>query len=219
MATIEAHLQAGLTLTATIRDPENSYSSLASAIAVTVLAPGVYVADVGNRTGIKKIELLSGLTVFAFGFVNLDLPGENGRCEVLDTIEDAKNIGNTTPIFNVLPGRDRGQSESDRSEIVVKLEEQTTIVRSVVDANGNPVNLSGRELEFVIEDARGADVAVISHADIDVSGTDHNVYSFEIPTAATAKLGTYMYSLNDLTGKSELAGGDWIVKRRALNNP
>lgn len=120
-------------------------------------------------------------------------------------------------MLNVLPGRDRGLPQSNRGRIVVAQGELITISRQVVDGNGAAVNLSGRTLQFIIQDARGVDVAVVPHSSITVSGTGNSTYSFAVPTAGSARVGNFSYWLNDLgASKAELARGDWIVEARPL---
>ncbi len=118
---------------------------------------------------------------------------------------------------NVLPGRDRGLPQSGRSRIVVSQGELITIARQVVDGNGNPMNLAGRTLQFIIQDARGVDIAVIPHSSITVSGTNNDSYSFTMTAECSARAGNFSYWLNDVgASKAELVTGDWIVKPRPL---
>jgi len=141
--------------------------------------------------------------------------GWDASTDTLENIRDA--IISSTVVLNVLPGTDRGIDRGVRGQIIVLLQEEITISRSVVDANGSPVDLRSLTLEFVIEDARGNAVATVADADLSVGGTDHNSYSFTVPAAASAKLGTFEYALNDTGNKANLALGDWIVKRRAVS--
>jgi hypothetical protein len=132
---------------------------------------------------------------------------------VIDAIE-AQTLDNKTI---VLPGRDRALPQSIRGQIIVALGELITIARQVVDANGNPLNMSGRTLQFVIQGAQGVDVAAIPSASITISGANSDTYSFTVPSSASAKVGNYTYSLNDVGAtKAQLASGDWIVQSRPL---
>jgi hypothetical protein len=116
----------------------------------------------------------------------------------------------------VLPGRDRAVADAGASTITVKLGEIITIARGVVDANGQPMDLSGfTNLQFVVQDARGVDLATVNHADITISGVDDDTYSFVTPSAITAKLGVFDFSLNQVGG-AQIVGGKWIVLRRAV---
>lgn len=116
----------------------------------------------------------------------------------------------------VLPGRDRAVADANASTITVKLGEIITIARGVIDANGQPMDLSGFDnLQFVVQDARGLDLATVDHADITISGADDDTYSFVTPSAMTAKLGVFDFSLNQVGG-AQIVGGKWIVLRRAV---
>lgn len=117
----------------------------------------------------------------------------------------------------VLPGRDRGPAGRFRSVIVIAQNELITISRQVLDGNGNPMNLSGRTLQFVIQDARGNDVAIVPNADITISGTNNDTYSLAVPTNASLKSGNFSYALNQIGGgNAKLVSGDWIVEARPL---
>lgn len=116
----------------------------------------------------------------------------------------------------VLPGRDRAVADAGESTITVKLGEIITIARAVVDANGQPMDLSGfSNLQFVVQDARGVDLANVAHADITISGANDDTYSFVTPSGMTAKLGVFDFSLNQVGG-GQIVGGKWIVLRRAV---
>lgn len=137
-------------------------------------------------------------------------------------VDDAGNTGELTLVIveftsasgiAVLPGRDRAVADAGASTITVKLGEIITIARGVVDANGQPMDLSGfNNLQFVVQDARGVDLATVNHADITISGV---TYSFVTPSAMTAKLGVFDFSLNQVGG-GQIVGGKWIVLRRAV---
>ena len=116
----------------------------------------------------------------------------------------------------VLPGRDRAVTDAGASTITVKLNEVITIARAVVDANGQPMDMSGfTNLQFVVQDARGLDLATVDHADITISGADDDTYSFICPIEMTSRLGVFDFSLNQVGG-GQMVGGKWIVQRRAV---
>lgn len=176
---------------------------------VTEEAKGSYVVDVGNLTGVwfVTVELIDTEELAASGFASADQP----------ELDDPR----ASLILAVLPGRDRAIDRPDGGRIVVYLNEELTIARAVEDANGNPINLAGQDLQFVIEDARGNDIAVIGSGgsgSITIGGTGSSTYSLACPAIASAKLGAYKYSLNNLTSKSLVTSGDWIVRRRAVKN-
>jgi hypothetical protein len=140
-------------------------------------------------------------------------------------VDDSGNVGyltlriitlEVTGGIAVLPGRDRAVADAGESTITVKLGEIITIARAVVDANGQPMDLSGfSNLQFVVQDARGVDLATVAHADITISGADDDTYSFVTPSGMTAKLGVFDFSLNQVGG-GQIVGGKWIVLRRAV---
>ncbi len=134
-----------------------------------------------------------------------------------DTVSYKVDFYNSLAQANVLPGRDRGLPQSNKGRITIAQGELITIARQVVDGNGNPMNLAGRTLQLVIETAQGVDLAVIPNSAITVSGTNNDTYSFAVPSQASAKVGNFTYSLNDLgASKALLASGDWIVTARAI---
>ncbi len=131
-------------------------------------------------------------------------------------VSDVAAGGSTGSGIAVLPGRDRAVADAGASTITMKLGEVITIARGVVDANGQPMDLSGfNNLQFVVQDARGVDLAKVDHADITISGADNDTYSFVNPSAMTAKLGVFDFSLNQVGG-GQIVGGKWIVLRRAV---
>lgn len=187
-------------------------TTVGTAISVGADSPATRYRFSTTGTGIILV-VATATNLRVSGYVNLDKPDANGVCRMVDSYESAT----ATTTFNVLPGTDRGIDRGARGQIIVLLQEEITISRSVVDANGSPVDLRSLTLEFVIEDARGNAVATVADADLSVGGTDHNSYSFTVPAAASAKLGTFEYALNDTGNKANLALGDWIVKRRAVS--
>jgi hypothetical protein len=60
-----------------------------------------------------------------------------------------------------------------------------------------PINLSGKSLEIVFQTRSGADVAVITNANITVSGTSSNIVTFAYPSAVTTTERTLRVSLRD----------------------
>jgi hypothetical protein len=208
MAAIEFTSSPGKTFTVVVRDPANGYASLATGISCTEISATRYRATVGSLTGLVWIEATAGATK-ATGFADLDRPAANGYSDVSDS-------PSANSVITVLPGRDRAVADAAASSITVKLGEIITIARSVVDANGLPMDLSGfTNLQFVVQDARGLDLAVVAHASITISGTSHDTYSFVTPSGFTAKLGVFDFSLNQVGG-GQIVGGKWIVLRRAV---
>ncbi len=187
------------------QDRATLLATVTTGITQHVSGSGSYECDVGNITGTwyVLVDLVSTGEVTSDGFAS------DSQSDVTDTVPVQTSI-------TVLPGRDRAIPRSNRGQIILKLREEIVISRAVVDGNGNPVNLQGRTLQFVIQDARGTDVAVVESNAISISGTNHDTYSFAVPAAATARVFNGEYALNDLGAKSNLAEGDWIVQHRAI---
>lgn len=80
------------------------------------------------------------------------------------------------------------------------------------------IDLRERELQFVVEDARGSDVAVVDSGDISINAETPSIYSLAIPLAASARVAHYTYSLRDLTGKIVLHRGAWLVRAAAIKD-
>lgn len=206
MAAIEFTSNPGKTFLVSVRNPQNNYSLLASNIACTEVTTARYRASLGSLTGLVWIEAVAGATR-TVGFADLDVPAANGYSDVIDAaLENKIN-------FSVLPGRDRSVPSSEAGEIVVYVNEIVTIARSVVDGNGNPMDLSVYgELQFVVEDARGINLDTSA---VTIAGVEDDTYSFETTSAMTNRLGVFDYSLNEVGG-ARICGGKWIVRRRAL---
>ena len=212
MSQIEFVASQGYAFAVALRNPNAGYASLATGLSVSQVTPGVYRCATGSVSGIVYVEAVAG-ALRVVGYANLDQPGANGYSEVVDTLAEAEAIGQSLTVnIDVLPGRDRGLPQANKGRIIVAQGELITISRQVVDGNGNAITLTGRTLQFVIEDARGADVAKIDT--ITISGS---TYSFTVPSGASARVGNYTYALNDLgASKALLASGDWIVESRPL---
>ncbi len=211
---LEFSAQQGLTFTAIARSI-GSFSGGTPADSVTHQSgTDRYLATFNTNlsAGSKRLDYFLGGV--PFGSEIYDITDSNGTFQPRS--EASVNVA--APMVTVLPGRDRAIPRSNRGQIILKLQEEIVISRAVVDGNGNPVNLQGRTLQFVIQDARGTDVAVVETNAISISGTNHDTYSFTVPAAATARVFNGEYALNDVTAKSNLAEGDWIVQRRALKD-
>lgn len=93
MALIEFVANKGCTITVTVRDPYDDYDVLQSGVAATEVASTVYRATVTPTTGVVKVDGLVGSNVLVTGYANLSVPGDNGYCEVFDTLQDAVDAG------------------------------------------------------------------------------------------------------------------------------
>jgi hypothetical protein len=178
---------------------------LATAASITTLASYVDTEVLAIKTVVDKLDTAMSLdgSVYRFTANALELAPTGGG-------------GGGGSVIAVLPGRDRSVADAGASTITVKLNEVITIARAVVDANGQPMDLSGfTDLQFVVQDARGLDLATVDHADIAISGVNNDTYSFVCPIEMTSRLGVFDFSLNQVGG-GQIVGGKWIVQRRAV---
>ncbi len=115
-----------------------------------------------------------------------------------------------TPVQGLLSG-----SLSGTTNVTIYQDETKSLSIGVTDIDGNAVDVSGMTLEIVIEDIEGNDIATI------VDGSITKVTStvtFEIPPAASAKVGDYQWSLRRSAGNAVLMHGVWTVKYAADND-
>ena len=79
-------------------------------------------------------------------------------------------------------------------------------------------DLTGRTLEFVIEDQEQTDKEVIADADIDAG---ENYFTVTIPTTITDEIGTYRWALRDITSGANtvVSFGVLSVNYAASNDP
>jgi hypothetical protein len=117
----------------------------------------------------------------------------------------------------VLPTKGTQQDRRvSKDEIEIYKTEGYTLVRTVTDAVGANVDLSGKTLELIIEGENRNDKAVIPDADIDISGTGNATYTVEIPTTVSAKADkTYNFYLWDKTNAARpklLDKGRFVVE-------
>lgn len=212
MSAIEFTANAGKTFSVQLYNATTG-ASIGSAITGITdgTTPTLYRASTGSAEGLAYV-VATTTNLRVAGYTNLSNPAINGYSQLRDSIAEVESA-----VITVLPGRDRGLPQSNRGRIIIAESELITISRQVVDGNGSPLNLSGRTLQFVIQDARGIDIAVVANASIAVSGTNSDTYSFAIPSAASARVGNFTYALNDIgPTKAEIAKGDWIVESRPL---
>lgn len=219
MTAIEFLAPTGKSFSVQLYDKQTN-ATIGSPIAATEGAPTRYRADTGTNTGIVFV-VATATNLRVAGYANLNDPSAAGYSPIVDNLNDADLLKIKALVDNskvvVLPGRDRALPKSNRGRIVVSQGELITIVRAVVDGNGNPLSLAGRTLQFVIQDARGLDVAVVPNSSITVSGASSDSYSFVVPSAGSARVGNFVYALNDIgSSKAELTKGDWIVESRPL---
>lgn len=106
---------------------------------------------------------------------------------------------------------------SQGKTIVVSVGDGFTLSGQVLEASTRVgIDLRNRELQFVVENARGGDVAVVDSITVDTETPSK--YSLAIPSEATARVAHYTYSLRDLTNRIVLQRGAWLVRGVAIKD-
>jgi hypothetical protein len=104
--------------------------------------------------------------------------------------------------------------------IAVFLRDRGTVSLPVVDADKAPVDLSAETLELVISDYDWHPetevlvetvLATIEDASLTIGGSDDNVVTFNVPSAAVAKLGQFAWSLRRVSDGYVFGAGEWAV--------
>jgi hypothetical protein len=128
-----------------------------------------------------------------------------------------------TPAESIVVGPVQAEVPPRSVETLLRAYRGETVdqIVSVVESDGTtPVDLSGKSLEIVFEGYLGTDLAVIATANITVSGDDNNVVTFAYPSAVTATVGRYYWSLRDDAAPSQVyLNGEVEVLRAAVNDP
>jgi hypothetical protein len=139
--------------------------------------------------------------------------------DTLEAIRDATGGGGGTVV--VAPIQAEVPPRSVETLLRVYRGETVDQIVSVVESDGTtPVDLSGKSLEIVFEGYLGTDLAVIATANITISGDDNNVVTFAYPSAVTATVGRYYWSLRDDAAPSQVyLNGEVEVLRAAVNDP
>lgn len=131
------------------------------------------------------------------------------RTKAEDEAADAVIVSSLTIAPGVIQSATRNTSGL---EIDMYVGEDATITRFVYDSAGEPVDLSGMTLQFVIETAGKAFVAKVDDADISVTGTNDNGFTLTIPSAALTQARTLKCALWDMQGGKRVWGeGDLRV--------
>lgn len=104
--------------------------------------------------------------------------------------------GGTSGNVNVLPYTGAVVDRVTGTKITVFVQEEVSVTIGVTDADGNDVSLTGKTLQFVVEDQYGADVAVIADGSMTKSGNDATI---TIGTPITGSIAQYHWSLRDIT--------------------
>jgi hypothetical protein len=136
-----------------------------------------------------------GLVMYAFSQM-LELVTGVWRWKATSLSQAPTGGGNN--VVNVLPAV--GISAERQAGVVLSPFVGETITQSITlyaTDGTTPINLSGKSLEIVFQTRSGADVAVITNANITVSGTSSNIVTFAYPSAVTTTERTLRVSLRD----------------------
>jgi hypothetical protein len=113
------------------------------------------------------------------------------------------------PVFTKTPDRNTDNN------IAAFYNEEVSLDIVVVDEDDNLVDITNKTLKIVIEDYLGDDVLVIPDSGL-IKSTGN--VTFDLTQQVTANLGTYKYSLRDITNKNiVLAYGNIDVQYAAEN--
>lgn len=99
------------------------------------------------------------------------------------------------------------QRVSGNNLVLAEGEHGFTLEVPIVEPDGEPLNLNGRELEFVVrrDDAYGGEV-IATVSDIDVAGSEDNLIRFEVPEEMTSESGDYfLWCLWELLPSGQMA--------------
>lgn len=172
-----------------------SYANLESGTTVTEVSPGRYRVDTTADSGKVWFEATAG-AVKAYGWADLDAPGENGFSDVVDSLSTGP--GGSTSV-TVLPLNSAVQDRVDGTTINLFYGEVISVAIAITNAAGQAVSLTGKTLAIVIEGRTRIDRAVIDNANIARTG---NTITFMSPAGIVSKVGQRKWSLRDLTSGS-----------------
>lgn len=109
---------------------------------------------------------------------------------------------------------DRAEEETLRFYVGETINATVTIL----DADGDAVDLSSYTLRLVFEKPDRTDLSVIESGSITVSGGGNNIITFAVPSTLTTKERMGKWSLRHTTNGMVLAGGVYHVEYRALKD-
>ena len=168
-------------------------------------------------------EIQAGLatsTGVTSAFTEIKGAGWSSSTDTLEDIRDAAGTGGggtiiQTPIVGIVPERD--------SQTLLRVYRGETVEQEVTVFEGDgetPIDLSGKTLEIVFEAYLTEDVVVIADADIDVSGDDNNVVTFDYPATLTATTAKRFWSLREATSPYTVyLNGEVHILRAAVEDP
>ena len=172
--------------------PDAIDSDAIATSAVTEIAGGVWSAA---SSAYSAATGTMGLVMYAFSQM-LELVAGVWRWKATALSQAPTGGGNN--VVNVLPAV--GISAERQAGVVLSPFVGETITQSITlyaTDGTTPINLSGKSLEIVFQTRSGADVAVITNANITVSGTSSNIVTFAYPSAVTTTERTLRVSLRD----------------------
>jgi hypothetical protein len=201
MAAIEFTSNPGKTFVLSVKDPLDSYASLATGISSTEVSSTRYRATLTSLTGVVWIEAVDGSTK-AVGFANLDSPSANGYSEVTDDLSVA-----STGVFSGVVVT----TEDDPSLANKTVYRGDTIVVSVLytelDGDNEPIPVSVATDTWVMKISSGTlpkiNLGTLSSATgeilLDYLGEVGRVRATRPYTASPLPVGTHDYDLERTT--------------------
>jgi hypothetical protein len=187
--------------------------TLASIEASTVIAKESSLTSIAANVTTLLNRITTGVAAMFGDLITMITGG--GTANARWSTKALENVA--TGSVYVLPTKGTQQDRRvSKDEIEIYKTEGYTLVRTVTDAVGANVDLSGKTLELIIEGENRNDKAVIPDADIDISGTGNATYTVEIPTTVSAKADkTYNFYLWDKTNAARpklLDKGRFVVE-------
>lgn len=173
-------------------------------------AESVVAVPVGKRNTFKSnVELDPNKNYQVFQQVGVSKASGDLRVAIVAKREDS---------FTIAPGVLQQQRRDDNQlQIECYVGETISVSRFVVDGNDppQPVDLTGMNLQLVIETKSKLPVATIDQADISIVGDDHNGFLFDLPLAVTQEARVLECSLRNLNDGKRVWGRGAINVRYA----
>jgi hypothetical protein len=139
--------------------------------------------------------------IFGTNSITADALSSGAVNEIIDAIE--------FPPAVVLPTLGSIGERVKASKITVYVDETLLVPITVLDANEDPIDLSGLELVFTVKDDRRQVVLTIEDDDIAISGDDNNVASVTLPDDVSEKVGRKLdWSIRNVSGNVVLGFGE-----------
>lgn len=92
-----------------------------------------------------------------------------------------------------------GNRGDGSSQVKVFIGETVEVQFTVLDLAGNPIDLQGKSLNWIVSTLppAGTEVATVTDANMSVTGADNNVVTLSVPSAVTASRRTLRWALRD----------------------